>query len=49
MESGVSPWPVVETTKITASSLDNKLCEQSSYCFWIKKPILERETYWIEG
>jgi hypothetical protein len=25
MASGVSPWPVVETTKITASSCGNKL------------------------
>lgn len=30
MESGVSPWPVVETTKITASSSDNKLCVQAT-------------------
>ena len=29
MESGVSPWPVVETTKMTASSCGNKLCVQT--------------------
>jgi len=26
IESGVSPWPVVETTKMTACSCGNKLC-----------------------
>jgi len=29
MESGVSPWPVVETTKTTYSSCGNKLYKQT--------------------